>query len=104
MLSKKRRLPYAEFQTRGYTTQRTPFFTLKARANEGYGPRIGVIAGKSVHKTATKRNFWKRTARDVVTPLVRGDRDVIIVLQARANELSKRAFQEALIKTTKSLL
>jgi len=98
MLPHKRRLPYAEFQTRGYRTQKTPFFSLKTRPNESKGPRIGVIAGKNVHKTAAKRNLWKRQARAVLAPLVKENRDIIIIFHPRVVELTRREFQEMLKK------
>jgi ribonuclease P protein component len=104
MLPRGRRLPYAEFQARGYTTQKTPFFSLKIKTNGARGPRIGVIVGKNVHKAAAKRNFFKRQARDVLAPLVQGNRDVMLIVQPRVNELSKRALGEALKKAIREAL
>ncbi len=69
---------------------------MKIKSNDGKGPRIGVIVGKSVHKAAAKRNFWKRQTRDVLAPLVRGDCDVVVILSARVNELSKLKFRQTL--------
>jgi len=104
MLPRNRRLPYAEFQARGYRTQRTPFFSLKAKSNELKVPRIGVVAGKNVHKTAAKRNFWKRAARATLALLIKENCDVVLILQGRVNELSRREFREALKKTIRELL
>ena len=95
-MPRSKRLPRAEFRAAGYRAERTPFFSLKMKTNKAGGPRIGVIVGKSVHKTAVRRNFWKRQARSVLQSLVSGERDVILIMQPQANAMTKKKFREAL--------
>jgi ribonuclease P protein component len=97
------RLPRGEFQARGYKTVKTLFFSVKVKSNETNSSRIGIVVGKNVHKTAVKRNFWKRQARAALQPLVPKGMDVIVVLQPRVNELTKRQFQDVMKKTIRGL-
>lgn len=103
MLPQKRRLPYSEFRAQGYRTQRTPFFSLKIKSNGEKGSRVGIIAGKNVHKTAAKRNFWKRQASAILAALIRGDHDAILIIQARVNELSRQQFRDEIKKAVREL-
>lgn len=73
------------------------------KANHEGGLRTGVVAGKNVHKTAVRRNFWKRQARAVLTAAIRGNRDAIIILGSRVNELARRQFRSAVEQAVKDL-
>jgi ribonuclease P protein component len=97
------RLPRGEFQARGYKTVKTLFFSVKTKSNEAKRSRIGIVVGKNVHKTAVKRNFWKRQARAALQPLVPKGTDIIVVLQPRVNELTKKQFQDVMKKTIRGL-
>lgn len=103
MQARSKRLPREEFQARGYRTARTPYFLLKMKPNGGKGMRAGIVAGKSVHKTAARRNFWKRQARAGLVRTVRGDRDVLLVLNTKVNGLTRRQFQESLVRAHNEL-
>ena len=82
---------------------RTPYFSLKNKANNGKGPRAAVVAGKNVHKTAVRRNFWKRQSSEIMSAYLRDDRDTILILTARINELTKKQFQEELRKAVRGI-
>ena len=92
------RLPRKEFKSRGYRAVRTPFFSLKTKGNQSKNIRLGIVVGKSVEKTAVKRNFWKRQARAILGKSVPPGNDAIIILQPGVRELTKKQFHEALIK------
>ncbi len=68
------------------------------KSNETKGPRVGIVVGKSVHKAAVTRNFWKRQARATLESSVQGNRDAILIMQSRVNELTKSQFREALVR------
>ncbi len=101
------RLPGREFRQGGYRTAATPFFSVKAKKN-GMGKwRAGVVAGTAVHKSAAKRNFWKRQTMGILRalperPAPRGagspaeTHDVLVILFSKVNGLTKRQFQEKL--------
>ncbi len=68
--------------------------------------RIGVVAGKSVHKSAAKRNFWKRQAKAALLSLANREHgggkgmDILMILSAGVNGLTKKRFQEELTIAT----
>lgn len=72
------------------------------KPNDEKGARIGVIVGKSVHKTAVKRNFWKRQARSVLQASVRSDHDAILILHPQVSAVAKKIFREELERAVKS--
>ena len=92
------RLPSDQFRARGYRTTPTPFFLLKSKKNAGDRARIGVVVGAAVHKSAAKRNFWKRQARAALTPLVAGGHDILIMVSPGATRLTRRRFREEVVK------
>jgi len=98
MASKIARLPSDQFRARGYKTTPTPFFLLKKKKNQGESVRIGVVVGVSVHKTAVKRNFWKRQALRGLVPQADAGSDILIVVLPAVNRLTKKQFQEELGK------
>jgi ribonuclease P protein component len=98
MAIKTVRLPSDQFRARGYKTTPTPFFLLKTKKNSGVKARIGVVVGKSVHKTAVKRNFWKRQVLAVLSPRVESGNDILIIVAPGVDRLTKKQFQEELIK------
>jgi len=100
-MPKSKRLPRAEFQARGYAAMRTPMFSLKTKSNEGKGLRIGIVIGKSVEKTAVKRNFWKRQARSVFQALPGGDHDVMLVVYPGVRTATRKQFRDALARSMK---
>jgi len=93
------RLPSDQFRARGYKTTPTPFFLLKIKPNFGEKVRIGIVVGKSVHKTAVKRNFWKRQALAVLAAHAVTGSDILMIVSPGVNRLTKRQFQEELLKT-----
>lgn len=101
---KKDRLPGREFHTGGYKTTRTPHFTLKFKNNQVKNNRIGVVVGVAVHKSAVKRNFWKRQVLETLTRLGSKEekpRDFIIIILPQVNKLTKRQFREKLLAAVK---
>ena len=62
------------------------------KSNGGDIARIGIVVGKNVHKTAVKRNFFKRHAREALRKTVSRGNDAIIILFPRVNELTKDQF------------
>jgi ribonuclease P protein component len=98
MAIKTIRLPADQFRVRGYRTIATPFFLLKTKKNTGGRVRIGVVVGKAVHKSAVKRNFWKRQAREGLSALANEGSDILIVVSAGANRLTKKQFRDELSK------
>ena len=100
-MAKIGRLPRAEFGSREYRTVRTPWFLLKTKKNDGKGARIGVVAGKSVEKTAVKRNFWKRQSRAVLQSVLHGDQDALVIVYPGVRAATRKQFRDALMKTAK---
>jgi ribonuclease P protein component len=93
------RLPSDQFKARGYKTTNTPFFLLKIKENSAGKLRLGMVVGKSVDKTAAKRNFWKRQVKAGLSPFAKRENDILIILSPNISRLTKKAFQEALAKT-----
>jgi ribonuclease P protein component len=56
------------------------------------------VAGVSVHKTAVKRNFWKRQVLMGLAPLASAGSDILMIVSPGANRLTKKQFQEELAK------
>jgi ribonuclease P protein component len=98
MAIKIARLPSDQFRVKGYKTTPTPFFLLKTKKNPGEGARIGVVVGVSVHKTAVKRNFWKRQALHGLAPQAAAGSDILIIVLPGVSRLTKKQFQEELKK------
>ena|SRR6185437_15878188 len=90
------RLPREEFRAHGYRTIATPFFLIKIKRNAGRNVRVGVVAGKSVAKTATGRNFWKRQTKEVMAKGLKGPLDALIIISPRVADLTKKKFREEL--------
>ena len=103
MLPKKTRMARKEFRSGSYQTVKTPYFSLKIKKSSGEEPKIGIIAGKAVHKSAVKRNFWKRQARQALVKGKISGKDMIMIFSARVEELSKKEFQEELSKILRSI-
>lgn len=98
MATKTTRLPSDQFRARGYKTAATPFFLLKTKKSARPDARIGVVAGKAVHKSAVKRNFWKRQARGTAASLALPGNDILIVLSPGVDRLTRKKFREELSK------
>ena len=92
------RLPLDEFRARGYKTVSTPFFLLKVKSNSGEGLRVGAVVGKSVHKTAVKRNFWKRQISATLAAQAVGGSDILIIVLPGVGRLTKEQFRGELVK------
>ena len=102
MIPKKSRLPRAEFRSAAYRTVKTPYFLLKAKHSPDGSVKIGVVVGKSVHKNATERNFWKRQAKQVILEKGKGsENDFLMVISPKVNGLTKKQFQSELIKAVR---
>lgn len=98
MAAKITRLPREEFRAHGYRTLRAPLFVLKIKKNRFDVARIGVVAGINVHKSAVKRNFWKRQAKAGLAPLVKKGIDALIIVSPLAARTTKGKFQEEIAK------
>jgi ribonuclease P protein component len=91
-------LPSDQFRARGYKTTATPAFLLKTKKNSSEFARIGCVVGKSVHKTAVKRNFWKRQAFAGITAHAKEGSDILIIVSPNTDRLTKKQFQKELKK------
>jgi len=98
MTQSQSRLPKEEFQSRLFRTTRTPFFSLKTKKNAVQKRRVGVVVGKTVNKSAVKRNFWRRQAKTILTNLIAPGNDVLVIFFPKINELTKKEFREALME------
>lgn len=98
MAVKTIRLPSDQFRTKGYKTSATPFFLLKAKKNGRRDARIGVVVGVAVHRSAARRNFWKRQARETLSRMAPGGNDILIVVSPGAKRLTKKQFREELAR------
>jgi ribonuclease P protein component len=98
MTSRIYRLPGEEFRAKGYRTISTPFFLLKVKKNSLTRFRVGVVVGKSVNKSAAKRNFWKRQVKEGFSANPLPGHDMLMMLSPNAGGLTKKQFQEALAK------
>jgi ribonuclease P protein component len=98
MLKKAVRLPGREFRAGRYQTITTPYFSIKAKFGVTT-PRIGVVANAAVHKSAAKRNFWKRQAKAVLLAFIPkiASRDFLIILFPKVNTLTKKKFKKELL-------
>jgi ribonuclease P protein component len=103
MAIKITRLPADEFRAKGYKTIPTPFFLLKIKKNQKGATRVGVVVGKSVHKTAVKRNFWKRQAREALSPHALAGNDILVIASASIDHLTKKQFKEELARAIKKI-
>ena len=98
MLKRSARLPGREFRAGRYQTVTTPYFSLKTKQGSEK-IRIGVVANAAVHKTAVKRNFWKRQAKATLLDFASGTshRDFLVVLFPKVNTLTKKNFKKELL-------
>ena len=94
-----RRLPSEQFRAKGYRTISSPFFLFKTKKNSENKARIGIVVGVSVHKSAVKRNFWKRQVFTILTSRITAGSDILIIVLPGAKHVTKKKFKEALIKT-----
>jgi ribonuclease P protein component len=97
------RLPKKEFESRMFKFARTPYFSLRAKRNNLQKRRVGVIVGKAVHKSAVKRNFWRRQAKMVSADLIMPGNDFLIIFFPKVNELTKQEFRRALTKAAATI-
>lgn len=74
----------------------TPYFSLKAKPS-ATKTRIGVVVNTAVHKTAVKRNFWKRQTKAALLALTGAPRDFLVILSPKVNTLTKENFKKALL-------
>ena len=97
------RLSKEEFQSRTFRTARTPFFSLKTKKNTVFQIRVGAIIGKAVHKSAVKRNFWRRQAKAALASFGVPGNDFLIIFFPKINELTKKEFRVALTRAIAGL-
>ena len=97
MLPKKTRLPSQEFRSGRYQTVATPYFSLKVRTNHAKQNKIGVIVSLSVHKSAVRRNFWKRQTKSVLMGISPRGQDILAILLPKANTLTQKQFKKTLL-------
>jgi len=66
--------------------------------------RIGVVVSMAVHKSAAKRNFWKRQAKAILRQNedARG-LDLLLIFSPKVNELTKKQFREKLGAAVKNV-
>lgn len=95
------RLPSQEFRSSGYRrAAAAPYFSLRTKDNAVGELRVGIVVGAAVHKSAAKRNFWRRQARETVRDALRArevrGRDLLIVLFPKVKAVAKKEFREKL--------
>jgi ribonuclease P protein component len=111
MLPKDSRLPSSEFLSRGYRTQKTPYFSLKAKPNGLLKNRIGVIINVAAVKSAARRNFWKRQVKSSIfnfqfSIFKKTGRhfDFLVIFFKKGDSLTKAEFKKELLGALASLL
>ncbi len=77
----------------------TPYFVLKKKPNTQEKIRVGVVANAFVHKSAAKRNFWKRQAKAALLAADGTGTDFLVILTPRINTITKKQFRELLYRT-----
>lgn len=58
--------------------------------------RIGVVVGVSVHKSAVRRNFWKRQAKATLAGIADAKLDLLAILSPKVNSLTRDQFRKNL--------
>ncbi len=91
------RLPARNFRLRPDQSVANPFFSLKVRGNELGRNRIGIIVGTAVHKSAVKRNFFRRLAGEALRTSKKNYGDLLMIIAPKANALTKKQFREKLL-------
>jgi ribonuclease P protein component len=104
MVKKSLRIPQNGFRERGYKTLITPYFSLKAKNNFLTEGRIGVVVGKSVNKSAARRNFWERQAKARLLLTAPKGKDIILTFSPKINTLTKAQFAKELRGSLQRLL
>jgi len=102
-IPKKMRLPARRFHERALHVVSTPFFSLKALGNHAATNRIGMVAGVAVHKSAAKRNFWRRQAGEVLRTLPDHYGDLLLLFFPKVNTLTKKEFKEKLMAAAREI-
>lgn len=98
----KRRVEFLNIQSRGEKVSSRHFLIcLQSRAENETESRVGVTITTKVHKRANKRNYVKRSCREVFRRLRHGLKevvDVVIIARNGSTELEFEAIQTELIK------
>lgn len=72
----------------------TPYFSLKMKDNREGENRIGIVVPGAVHKSAARRNFWKRQARAALGAVSGAGKDVLLVISPKITPLTKKQFKK----------
>ncbi len=92
------RLPREAFRAGWEKTIATPYFLLKRRRNGGTRRRIGVVIGVAAAKTAARRNFWKRQAREALSAAIPANRaapdDLLLIFSPKVSRITKKEFRK----------
>jgi ribonuclease P protein component len=97
------RLPNDEFRARGYQAVSTPFFLLKTKRNGSKRTRLGIVISKGVDKSAVKRNFWKRQAKEGILKEATEGSDILIIFSPAVSALAKGNFRVELSKALRKI-
>ena len=103
MLLKPSRLQGRESRTDWQQTAGTPYFILKTKKNNQGTTSARVVVSMAVNKSAAKRNFWKRQAREGLRTAKSAGNDFLLILSPRVRALTKKQFSEQLLNTIKKL-
>jgi len=103
MLKRNVRLPRKEFSFRGGTAARTPYFSLRARTTAAGPPRIGVVVGKVVAKSAAKRNFLKRQIKSALAALAKPGMDYLIIANRAIEAATRREIRSEIAKAVSKI-
>ena len=94
MTTKIGRLPREEFHARDYRTVRAGLFLLKIKKNDIGKARVGVVVGVAVHKSAVKRNFFKRQVRSWLASAMKKGTDALVIVSPAAAKATKKQFRD----------
>jgi len=97
MLLKPSRLQGQESNTDWQQTAKTPYFILKTKKNNKKTTITRVVVSMAVNKSAAKRNFWKRQARERLRAKKNEGNDFLLILSPRVGSLTKKQFNEQLL-------
>lgn len=93
------RLPKEDFSSRTFRIVRTPYFFIGAKKNGTDRMRVGIVVSKAVHKSAVRRNFLRRQAKDILAGAAFPGMDFLVVMSPVAKDLTKKNLRATLKKT-----
>jgi len=56
--------------------------------------RIGVVVPGAVHKSAVRRNFWKRQAKAALAAIDGAGKDILMIVSPKIKTLTRKQFKK----------